>query len=258
MSGFNLVESFYLAMPYLSWQDIVVGDPLCSPFTQTARTPEQLHKGIDSETDLPALFAERALATFSSSKLNLVAVKLSLKALSRQAQGRPPEEVDALFAQAAALEPRLTVAQLQLAASAEARKDFDEAISRYRAALAVDPDNFGALNNLAYVLADRKGAAKEALPLATRAYRLSSQAPVVADTLGWVYYKLGDLAAAMPYIDTAARLEPSNVDILVHAATVHAGLNDLTKAKSYLDAALKIDPKAAEREDVKAVAARIR
>jgi uncharacterized protein (TIGR03790 family) len=28
--GHNLAESFYVAMPYLSWQGIVVGDPLCS------------------------------------------------------------------------------------------------------------------------------------------------------------------------------------------------------------------------------------
>ncbi|MCX7702656.1 MAG: TIGR03790 family protein [Planctomycetota bacterium] len=30
--GFNLAESFYCAMPYLSWQTVVVGDPLCAPY----------------------------------------------------------------------------------------------------------------------------------------------------------------------------------------------------------------------------------
>jgi uncharacterized protein (TIGR03790 family) len=29
-AGRNLAESFYLAMPALSWMNIVVGDPLCS------------------------------------------------------------------------------------------------------------------------------------------------------------------------------------------------------------------------------------
>jgi hypothetical protein len=29
-SGRNLAESFYLAIPFLSWQNIVVGDPLCT------------------------------------------------------------------------------------------------------------------------------------------------------------------------------------------------------------------------------------
>jgi uncharacterized protein (TIGR03790 family) len=31
-SGFNLAESFYAASPYIHWMDIIVGDPLCSPY----------------------------------------------------------------------------------------------------------------------------------------------------------------------------------------------------------------------------------
>jgi uncharacterized protein (TIGR03790 family) len=29
-SGRNLAESFYLALPALSWQNVIIGDPLCS------------------------------------------------------------------------------------------------------------------------------------------------------------------------------------------------------------------------------------
>ncbi|MFH1898398.1 MAG: TIGR03790 family protein [Candidatus Desantisbacteria bacterium] len=29
ISGYNLAESYYLATPYLSWQNVIVGDPLC-------------------------------------------------------------------------------------------------------------------------------------------------------------------------------------------------------------------------------------
>ena len=32
VTGFNLAESFYLAIRYVSWQNVVVGDPLCAPF----------------------------------------------------------------------------------------------------------------------------------------------------------------------------------------------------------------------------------
>jgi hypothetical protein len=34
LSGFNLAESFYLSIPALSWQTVVIGDPLCRPFKQ--------------------------------------------------------------------------------------------------------------------------------------------------------------------------------------------------------------------------------
>ena len=29
LSGRNLAESYYLALPVLSWQSLIVGDPLC-------------------------------------------------------------------------------------------------------------------------------------------------------------------------------------------------------------------------------------
>ena len=32
VKGLNLAEAFYAAMPYVSWQTIVLGDPLCAPF----------------------------------------------------------------------------------------------------------------------------------------------------------------------------------------------------------------------------------
>jgi uncharacterized protein (TIGR03790 family) len=32
VSGFNLAESYYMALPFLSWQSVVVGDPLCRPY----------------------------------------------------------------------------------------------------------------------------------------------------------------------------------------------------------------------------------
>ncbi len=31
-SGYTLAESFYMAIPFLKWKDIVVGDPLCAPY----------------------------------------------------------------------------------------------------------------------------------------------------------------------------------------------------------------------------------
>lgn len=33
-SGYNLAESFYAASRYVHWRDIVLGDPLCSPYRQ--------------------------------------------------------------------------------------------------------------------------------------------------------------------------------------------------------------------------------
>jgi tetratricopeptide (TPR) repeat protein len=207
LSGFNLAESFFLAMPYLSWQDIVIGDPLCAPFAPATASAAGTDTAmdIDPETELPRMFSERELAQLKETGLSVEALKLALKAGSIQAQGRPLADVEPLLVRAATLEPRLAVAQMRLAQMAEAQNRVDDAIARYRAVLMVEPDNLAALNNLAYQLADRKGAANEALPLADRAYRLSGHAPVIADTLGWVHYKLGEYPIALPLIEQAAK-----------------------------------------------------
>ena len=31
-AGFTMAESFYMASHFVSWEDIVIGDPLCAPY----------------------------------------------------------------------------------------------------------------------------------------------------------------------------------------------------------------------------------
>jgi uncharacterized protein (TIGR03790 family) len=258
LSGYTLAEAYYLAMPYLSWQTIVVGDPLCAPFLSTPLPQDRIHSGINEELSLPAIFAERRLAAFPGLGLNQAAIRLQIKAVSLQAQGKPAAEVEAALQRAAELEPRLLTAHLMLAGMASARGSDDDAIKHYRAALQADPNNVAVLNNLAYALADKKNGAAEALPLAEKAYRLSNQAPIVADTLGWVHFKLDHPAEALPLIERAAAALPSEVDVLVHAATVNLASNNMGRAKTFLDAAVKLDPAAANRDDVKAIRTKLK
>ena len=255
--GFNLAESFYLSMPFLSWQDIVIGDPLCTPFAAalTSFTTQEIQ--TDPETALPRIYSQRTLAVAKNSPLKFDAIKINLKALSLQAQGRPESEVRPLLEQATAMEPRIVGAQTQLAAFAEARGDFDEAVARYRALIAADANNVVAHNNLAYLLAERKKQLAEALPLAERAFRLAPL-PFIADTLGWIHYLRGDFASAKPLLDRAIAGDPGNVEIIVHCASLAVALKDLPRAKSLLDSAVKADPKAADREDVKALRDKIK
>ena len=53
VSAFNLAESFYLAMPFLSWQTVVVGDPLCAPFPRRRLESAEIDPGVDPATELP-------------------------------------------------------------------------------------------------------------------------------------------------------------------------------------------------------------
>ena len=251
LAGFNLAESFYLAMPFLSWQTVIVGDPLCAPFRKNVLRPDEIAKDLDPETELPALFAARRLEVLVRGGLKPEALKLLLKKDAENGRENHSDD-ETLLMKATEIEPRLTVAQFALATLYESRNEFDKAVDRYRRILAVDPQNGLALNNLAYSLAERLHQPKDALPIAEKAFRVLPQ-PIVADTLAWVQHLLGDDRTAAPLLERAEAAMPTNVDILVHAGIVHAALHDLVRARKELDAALKADPKATDRDDVKAL-----
>ena len=255
LAGFNLAESFYLAMPFLSWQTVIVGDPLCAPFPRKTLAPEDIASDTDPETELPGLFAARRLAMLSRTGLNLDALRLTLKAEAEVAHGNS-NNLEPLLVRATDLEPRLTAAQLLLAQTYEARNDTAKASDRYRRVLAVEPRNVQALNNLAYAIATTGNMPKDALPLAERAFRLS-KAPFVLDTLGWIHHLLGDDRMAAPLIERAAAASPASAPLLLHAAVVHAALKDASKARQELAAALKLDPRLAESAEVKALRSRL-
>jgi len=251
VSGFNLAESFYLAMPFLSWQTIVVGDPLCTPFPRQTLTAGQIDKGLDPDTELPALFAERRLALLARASQNQAALKLLLKADVRRSQGKDAD-AEGLLKQAVQLDPTFAAANMRLAAIYEERRDYSKAVERYRAVVAAQPQNPAALNNLAYALAERMQNPAEGLPFAEKAYRLSPQ-PDVADTLGWIHHLMKDDRQAAPFVEQALAGAGDNPEILVHAATIHQALNETAKARQELDTAVKLDPQLAERADVKAL-----
>lgn len=85
--------------------------------------------------------------------------------------------------------------------------------------LAKDPDNHRALNALGYTLTDRTNRHQEALELIKRAVALSPNDPFYLDSLGWVYYRLGELGKAAKHLRQAAVLLP-DVEMLAHLGEV--------------------------------------
>jgi uncharacterized protein (TIGR03790 family) len=255
LAGFNLAEAFYLSMPYLSWRNIIVGDPLVAPFRDRALTPGEIAKHIDPETELPALFAERRLSLLGKAGLHRQALQALLRGSVRYDQG-DKAGAEKWLVQARQLEPRLLQASLQLGMLYEEKNDFDRAIVEYRRVVAGEPRNSAALNNLAYALAVHKNQPKEALPFAEQAYSVSRQ-PFIADTLGWIHHLLGNHTTALPLVEQAAAAAPDSAEIQKHAAFVQAAAGQPEKARTALETALKLDPSLAERDDVKELKRRI-
>lgn len=132
-------------------------------------------------------------------------------------------------------------AYLLLGRLAEANHQFKEAITQYRNALALDPTNVLVLNNLAYVLLEDDGTVQEALRLAQQAHDHAPRSAMLNDTLGWVYYRLGDMGPAQEYLRYAHRAEPNAIHSY-HLAKVEEKLGNTVKAQVLMQQAYKLDP----------------
>jgi uncharacterized protein (TIGR03790 family) len=261
-SGFNLIESYYMAMPALSWQTVVVGDPLCAPFRTKSLTPQEIDKGIDPDTELPGYFSARRLRLVAASPVRPGAVDQEVTKLLLRAEVRIAKQnlsgAQQDLEEATARDKGQIAAQALLAQIYEQNKEFDKADARYRATLDWNPDNWIALNNLAYSMAVRHKSPKEALPLAERAYKASKGDANVADTLGWIYHLTGDNEKARGLLEAAARSVPENAEVHLHLAIVSADLSQTLQASAELDRALKLDPKLETSEEVKQLRAKIK
>jgi uncharacterized protein (TIGR03790 family) len=256
VGGLNLIEAYYAAMPYLSWQTVVVGDPLCAPFRLKTVPAEQTAPDLESETELPKYFSTRRLAGLMADGASSEVGKLLLKAEARQSRGDQAGAIVALET-ATDREPRLTAAHLMLAGLYEEVNDYDRAIERYRRVLAVAPKEPVSLNNLAYALAVHKNAPAEALPIAQQAYLASRGAASSADTLGWIYYLLGKHEEAEKLLDEGASRAPGNAEIQLHLAHNLAALGRGDAARAALAKSLQLDMALATRDDVKKLRAQL-
>jgi len=247
LAGFNLAEAFYLATPFLSWQTVIIGDPLCQPFPRHQLAKAEMESPVDPATELPAWFSERRLRTTTAAvKADPKLVAQIVHAETRLARG-DRAGARALLAQVVSAAPTLAAAQLRLAVVDETGGDHDAAVAGYRRVLDVQPNNIIALNNLAYNLAVYNNAPDEARPFALRAVNLSGRNPTIVDTLAWIEHLRNNDTTSKTLLTEAVRGAPTNAEIRLHAAIVSAATGDIPAAEAHLKEALRRNP-ALERD----------
>lgn len=72
-----------------------------------------------------------------------------------------------------------------------------------RRVIELEPQNAIALNALGYTLADKTERLLEAFELISKAHQLSPENPAILDSMGWAYYRMGDTAEALNYLNQA-------------------------------------------------------
>lgn len=106
----------------------------------------------------------------------------------------------------------------------------EQAILKMEKVLELRPDHADALNFIGYSWADKNIRLKEALVYVQKAVALKPDNGYIVDSLGWVYYRLGDYQRAVEELERALELEPKDPHIYDHLGDAYRGLNKPAKA----------------------------
>lgn len=125
------------------------------------------------------------------------------------------------------------------------QKRYDMAEKAFRKAIEVNPNSDAALNALGYMFADRNIRLTEAKELLEKALHLNPLAPHVLDSMGWVYFRMGQLDKAKEYVEKAAKYMGEDAEVFEHLGDIYEAQGDLTNALKYWKLSLKLDEKRA-------------
>ncbi|MBI1300900.1 MAG: tetratricopeptide repeat protein [Alphaproteobacteria bacterium] len=98
----------------------------------------------------------------------------------------------------------------------EQTDQWKKAENELKAALEYKPNHPYILNYLGYAWADRNENLTEALEMIKKAVELRPADGYITDSLGWVYYRIGDYKNAVKYLERAVELLPADPTVNDH------------------------------------------
>lgn len=107
-----------------------------------------------------------------------------------------------------------------LAYAAWLQRNYKNAVELYEKALDLDENNATAMNSLGYILADTDMDVLRGLRLCRKAVDKRPQNPAYLDSLGWAYFKSGELLEARTWLRRALELAPQEKEIRGHLRIV--------------------------------------
>ena len=110
-----------------------------------------------------------------------------------------------------------------------------------RKVIQMKPDYAHAYNALGYTLAEKTERLDEAKALIEKAYKLAPDDPFIMDSIGWVHYRLGDVAEALKHLQQAYHSRP-DPEIAAHLGEVLWKSGQRDEAQKIWRAALTENP----------------
>ena len=103
-----------------------------------------------------------------------------------------------------------------LAYAALVQKRYKSAIELYEKTLEIDSNNATAMNSMGFILADKGMDIMRALRLCRKAVDHKPQSAAYLDSLGWAYYKSGEVVEARTWLRRALDIAPNEEEIKRH------------------------------------------
>ena len=124
----------------------------------------------------------------------------------------------------------------------ERMKDWPAAEADFKEALVLSPDESLVLNYLGYSWVDQGSNLKQAMDYIRKAVKLKPDDGYYVDSLGWAYYRLGNLSAAVENLERAVELKPDDPIINDHLGDAYWKVGRTLEAKYQWQQALTLKP----------------
>ncbi len=157
------------------------------------------------------------------------------------AQGQEPAKALALLEAVAGADQSRTSLLYARAMLYERTQDFKTMETLLRQLIVQDPSHAHARNALGYSLADRGVRLDEAELLIEEAHQLMPEDPHILDSMGWVYFRQGQLDKAVQWLTDAHRRQP-DAEISAHLGEALWALARKEEAMAVFRLGLSHDP----------------
>ena len=144
--------------------------------------------------------------------------------------------------QALQIFPESSHARQTLALIYDTTEQWTKSDSLYVLLITADSTDAQSLNNYAYSLAEREVLLQKALKMAQKAVEIEPDNSAYLDTIGWIYFKLGNVKKAHHYINSAVDGDKTNAVVLEHLGDVLTSKEMYQEARQIYQQASELEP----------------
>ena len=246
------VARYLLALSYQQKGDSLEAVKLLRMIPESAEVYEDsvllLVRIFRAEKDIPAaiLILEKLLNNEKPGKMSFYVVLATLyRENDQQEKGR------ATFDLAVELFPDSDELLFEYGLFLEQVGDQEGVMEKMQQALRLEPRNAAALNYVGYTWADNGENLEQALKYIEQAVALKPEDGFIRDSLGWVYFRLGDIDRAIKELDRALELVDDDPVIYEHLGDVYMQTGELGMARSNYEKALTLQKDEEKLESVR-------